>query len=228
MDGFWDEVSRFYCIIKWIYWSESKSGLLLVNIGSVSIHLINEGSRSFAFFALSTALGNNSKRLQVVPCEWLIALVMCAANLRAQFCDPTYVTTTRSARLCLTSFLKLDIPLQGCISISASLINLEMPCPFQMKKLRHWEVKWASQGHTVNLEYSWSQVECRGSWERVGLLPSPWFQSERIWTCKKHVRGILSAQVWWGCLLISESFGEEVQVPVLETEGSKMGCLWSL
>lgn len=28
-----------------------------------------------------------------------------------------------------------------------------------MKKLRHWEVKWASQGHTVNLEYSWSQVE---------------------------------------------------------------------
>ena len=28
-----------------------------------------------------------------------------------------------------------------------------------MKKLRHWEVKWASQGHMVNLEYSWSQVE---------------------------------------------------------------------
>ena len=130
MDGFRDEVSRFYCIMKWIYWSESKSGPLLVNIGSVSIHLINEGSRSFALFVLSTALGNNSKRLQVVPCEWLIAPVMCAANLRAQFCDPAYVTTTRSAWLCLTSSLKLDIPLQGCVSISASLINLEMPCPY--------------------------------------------------------------------------------------------------
>lgn len=45
---------------------------------------------------------------------------------------------------------------------------------------------------------------------------------------KELVHGILSAQVWLGCHLISESFGEEIQVPVLETEGSKMCSLWSL
>ena len=77
-------------------------------------------------------------------CEWLIALVMCAANLRAQFCDPAYVITTRSALLCLTSSPKLDIPLQGLFQCQPHALTLKR-CAyavgstfiFQMKRLRH-------------------------------------------------------------------------------------------
>lgn len=53
---------------------------------------MNWGPRPLVLFALSTLLGRNNKKLQVVDCAWLIALVLCAADLRAR--NTAYAVTT--------------------------------------------------------------------------------------------------------------------------------------
>lgn len=148
--------------MKWIYWSEYKSGPLPVNIRSASTRLINKGSHPCTLFAyqLHLAITIKDSRWCVVNTHLLHS--SCALLTLGPGFAILHVITTRSALLCLTSPPTLDIPLQRWVSMSASPLTLKR-CAyavgsifvFQMKELRHWVVKWATQGHTVNLEYSW-------------------------------------------------------------------------
>lgn len=113
MDGSVGQVLGVDCSMKWIYWCESKSRPLLVNMQSVSITFDKLGLRPFALFAfLSTPLGNNNKRLQVVHCERLIALLMSVTDPGAQCYDFAHaIRTQKCGLLCLTSFPELTISL---------------------------------------------------------------------------------------------------------------------
>lgn len=135
-----------YCIMKWIYRSKSKSGPLTVNIRSVSVGLMNRGPRPFVLFALSTPPGRNNKRLQVVHCAWLIALVLCVADLRAH--STACAVTPPSALLCLTSSFEFNLPHNAAFPYQPHALTLRCCAHavgsifiFQMKELRHCEVR---------------------------------------------------------------------------------------
>lgn len=80
--------------------------------------------------------------------EWLIALVMCAADLRAWFRNTDMSEPPRSALRCLTSSRELDIPRNGAFQHQPRALTLRRCAQavgsifiFQMKELRPWEVK---------------------------------------------------------------------------------------
>lgn len=75
--------------------------------------------------------------------------------------------------------------------------------------------------HGKSLMQLGSRQRCLGSWVMVGYFPSLWLQSKRILICRKLASNICSPQMWLGCHLMSESFGEEIHVPVWKAEGSK-------